>query len=72
MSVATKLKKFHTVMQECGGVKLGLQVGGCAYWLADCPSQDTALSLSCLRAISPSLSMSRRTCLNQLDKPWQT
>lgn len=26
MSVATKLKKFHTVLQECGGVKLGLQV----------------------------------------------
>ena len=26
VSVATKLKKFHTVMQECGGVKLGLQV----------------------------------------------
>jgi hypothetical protein len=28
VSVATKLKKFHAVMQECGGVKLGLQVRG--------------------------------------------
>jgi hypothetical protein len=30
VSVATKLKKFHTVMQECGGVKLGLQVKSAA------------------------------------------
>jgi hypothetical protein len=25
MSVAAKLKKFHTVLQECGGVRMGLQ-----------------------------------------------
>jgi hypothetical protein len=30
VSVAIKLKKFHTVMQECGGVKLGLQVRSAA------------------------------------------
>lgn len=30
-SVATKLKKFHTVMQECGGIKMGLQVGRCLW-----------------------------------------
>lgn len=33
-SVANKLKKFDTVMRECGDVKLGLQVGAtAAAWL---------------------------------------
>lgn len=46
VSVATKLKKFHTVLQECGGVKLGLQV--CMFDVAHLhtiKAQDAALCL---------------------------